>query len=120
MGRIMLNSNCRFDVTNAVCDKLYEWFGDVTYITGSCDSKGIMNIYFDNNKVGTFNELYDGIKNLFFDETDEMRVHKLRNKLKGRLLNGRITKIITIARLVVKYKTILVKKESYEQTEKEV
>lgn len=115
MGRIMLNAEQHLNVTNSVCDKLYEWFGDITYITGICDgNNNNMYIYFDNKKVGTLNELYEGIKKLFFDESDKVKVNKLRYKLKMRLQYGRRTEIIDIARLIVKYKTIMIKKESYE------
>ena len=39
MGRILLNTERRLDITNSICDKLYEWFGDITYITGVRDKK---------------------------------------------------------------------------------
>ena len=110
MGRILLNSERRLDITNSICDKLYEWFGDITYITGIRDKKNIMRIYFDNKKVGSFDELYAGIKRLFFDDSDAVRLNKLRHKLEMRLQFGRRTEIIDIARLIVKYKTLMIKK----------
>lgn len=109
MGKILLNAERRLEVTSSICDKLYEWFGDITYITGVCDRKGIMRIYFDNKKVGTFDELYAGIKKLFFDESDSIQLKKLKYKLEMRLQFGRRTEIIDIARLIVKYKTIMIK-----------
>lgn len=110
MGRIMINAKHRFDVTVAICNKLYEWFGDVGYITGVADKNLVMHIYFDGQDVGLFSELSNGIVKLFFDETtDYARIQKLKNKLKMRLLYKRRTEIIDIARLIIKYKVLLIK-----------
>ena len=115
MSKVIINLKHRFDLTNAVCDKLYEWFGDVGYITGVVDENLVMHIYFDRQDVGLFSELCDGIVKLFFDETtDDARIHKLKNKLKMRFLHNRRTEIIDIARLIIKYKVLLMKDYSYE------
>ena len=115
MGKVMINLKHRFDLTSAVCDKLYEWFGDVGYITGVVDENLVMHIYFDGHDVGLFNELCNGIVKLFFDETtDYARIQKLKNKLKMRFLHNRKTEIIDIARLIIKYKVLLIKDYSYE------
>jgi hypothetical protein len=115
MGRVMINIKHCFDLTNAVCDKLYEWFGDVGYITGVVDENLVMHIYFDGHDVGLFSELCNGIVKLFFDETtDCVRINKLKYKLNMRFLYNRKTEIIDIARLIIKYKVLLIKDYSYE------
>lgn len=97
----------RIDVTYAVCEKLHEWLGDVTDIAYGVDvssGKGY-RIYFDGRDVGTFNDLISGINKLFFDIHDSSWAKDMvSSKLKKRLRNNRKTRIIDIARLIIKYK----------------
>ena len=105
----------RIDVTYAVCEKLHEWFGDVTNITydAIAGSGNGYRIFFDGKDVGTFNELIDGINRLFFSGDDySWAKNCVARKLKKRLRYHRRTSIVDIARLIVskkvsfKYKTI--------------
>ena len=105
----------RINVTYAVCEKLHEWFGDVTSITYDAipGSGNGYRIFFDGKDVGTFNELIDGINRLFFDEKDSSWAKDgVSSKLKKRLIMHRKTTIADIARLIVnkkvsfKYNTI--------------
>ena len=113
--KILINEQKRTAVEYAVCEKLVEWFGDISSITYKERPKGGYDIYFDNKHVGRFEDLFNGIADLFFDRSlDSKKLSKLKRRLYNRLKNKKPIDILVIARIIITNKVSYKTTSNYE------